>query len=308
MGQNEAGSVVLVGLDRSPGSEAALDWAVNYARGHEQALRVLSVRSDAAHRRWLVYQPDTLSPEEKARDDEEQARVEQDVEAFLDSAIPADMRSRIDSVVRAGEPAGELVNASKSVDVSLVVLGRRGRGGFASLLLGSVSDQCAAYGLKSTVVIPTNYQPPSAARVVVGVDGSPDADAAIRWAGAHARATGGTVILMAAWRSNFAAGSSEPQDAARAAESITATLAEQARASLDAAVQRCGLDELGVSVERLVVEGDPSEALLRAADTENASLIAIGNRGDSATSRLLRGSVAHYTLHHATIPVAVIHP
>lgn len=63
----------------------------------------------------------------------------------------------------------------------------------------------------------------------------------------------------------------------------------------------------GVPIEAsALLQGDPAEALLEYADEHRADLIVIGSRGFGTLKELFLGSVSHYVVQHATIPVLVI--
>jgi nucleotide-binding universal stress UspA family protein len=137
-------NIVLVGVDGSPESGAALKYAVAEAGRRGARLRVVATYFPeyAVHGRT---QPLTASETGIEVDIEAQTRrmVE---EALVDDAAPP-----VDIVVAAGPAAGVLIDKSGEVDV--LVLGHRGRGGFASMLLGSVSLQCVLHAHCPVIVV-----------------------------------------------------------------------------------------------------------------------------------------------------------
>lgn len=124
---------VVVGLDGSPSSIAALRWAARFAAAFGLEIDVVTS--------W--YFPSTYGEGGAAID----WRPDQDSAALADAALttvfgdtpPSGLRS----LVREGHPARVLVDASRGA--SLLVVGSRGRGGFTGLLLGSVSAYCAQH-------------------------------------------------------------------------------------------------------------------------------------------------------------------
>jgi nucleotide-binding universal stress UspA family protein len=127
----EAGRVV-VGLDGSPASLDALDWAARQADLTGSSLEVVMTWRWPSSYGWAVPVPDDFDPEE-------------DVRAALESSI-ARVRAAypdlaIDPRVVSGHPAPVLVEASKGAD--LLVVGSRGHGEFVGMLIGSVSEYCA---------------------------------------------------------------------------------------------------------------------------------------------------------------------
>ena len=134
MGSSET---VLVGVDGSPQSGAALKYAVAEANRRGARLRVASTYFPeySVHGRT---QP--LSVSEPAIEADVEAQTRRMVEEALDGdgVVPP-----VEIVVAAGPAAGVLIDMSGEVDV--LVVGHRGRGGFASMLLGSVSLQCVLH-------------------------------------------------------------------------------------------------------------------------------------------------------------------
>lgn len=124
-----AAGPVLVGVDGSPSSTAALAFAVERAAQREAPLRVLRAWEPPGER-WV---PPDFDPAEVTA--AEQAAVETELaqwrESFPDLAIEVQ--------VTPGQPAALLVEASR--EAQLVVVGTRGRGGLRGMLLGSVSQQ-----------------------------------------------------------------------------------------------------------------------------------------------------------------------
>ncbi|CAN6305083.1 unnamed protein product [Urochloa humidicola] len=89
-------------------------------------------------------------------------------------------------------------------------------------------------------------------------------------------------------------------------ESVRAAQAENARGLLDGAKRTCL--QRGVSAEAVVVEGEPREALCRAAADMGAGLLVVGSRGLGAIKRAFLGSVSDYCTHHASCPIMVVKP
>jgi nucleotide-binding universal stress UspA family protein len=141
-------SGIIVGVDGSTHSERALEWAVQEAAVRQVPLRVITVfRQAISH--WGAG-PVTY-PQEHA--DAMQAR--EAAQDATDKALAHAGDARPTSVtVEAfgGIPAEELVNASKDAD--MIVVGSRGAGGFARLLLGSVGSQVVHHAHCPIVIIP----------------------------------------------------------------------------------------------------------------------------------------------------------
>jgi nucleotide-binding universal stress UspA family protein len=136
---------VLVGVDGSPQSGAALKYAVAEANRRGARLRVVSTYFPeyAVHGRT-----EPLSAGEPAIESDVEAQTRRMVEEAVagDAVVPP-----VDIVVAAGPAAGVLIDMSGEVDV--LVVGHRGRGGFASMLLGSVGLQSVLHAHCPVIVV-----------------------------------------------------------------------------------------------------------------------------------------------------------
>lgn len=138
---------ILVGLDGSHHSERALEWAAKEAAVRHAPLTVLAVHTVPAG--WSGH--GVAYPE----DDELVGRTKVAAQELTDKVLAGMGSARPDAVtVEAvnGVPADELLRASEDAD--MIVLGARGGGGFARLLMGSVSNQVAHHAHCPIVIIP----------------------------------------------------------------------------------------------------------------------------------------------------------
>ncbi|WP_086664214.1 universal stress protein [Lentzea kentuckyensis] len=135
--------------------------------------------------------------------------------------------------------------------------------------------------------------------VVVGVDGSSAAQAALRWAVEDARRRGCPVDVVSAWHPDYGV-MIGPVPAEVLMALSPQAMKETARKNLDAAVQ--GFE--GVEIRPILVEGDPRDVLAKA--SKDAELLVVGNRGHSTLAGIILGSVSSYCVHHASCPVVVI--
>jgi nucleotide-binding universal stress UspA family protein len=139
---------IVVGVDGSPNSELALAWAMNEAAIRQAPLTVMVVHQAVVS--WTTGHPVSYPGEAP-----ETQHAEQAVEAMVEKAASQMAAARPASVtVRAvnGFPAEQLIEASHDAD--MVVVGSRGREGFARLLLGSVSTQVVHHASCPVVVVP----------------------------------------------------------------------------------------------------------------------------------------------------------
>jgi nucleotide-binding universal stress UspA family protein len=192
-----------------------------------------------------------------------------------------------------GPSAQALLHVAEGAD--LLVVGSRGRGGFARLLLGSVGHQCASHADVPTVIVPSTTEPGDLALVKVGVDGSPNSLAALRWACRHVPATA-TVEAIQMWSPpELGIDGLDPrilEDMAEAAERRFRAKVTEVQAEVD------------TTIAVRFVHDDARRRL--AEESAAADLVVVGSRGRRGLTGAILGSVATWLLHHTVCPVAVV--
>ncbi|HUL25195.1 MAG TPA: universal stress protein [Streptosporangiaceae bacterium] len=135
---------IVVGVDGSPHSQKALEWALAESKLRNAPVKVL-VTIPAAASIWGIAGANYMSKE--GRD-----KIHKAAQDEVDKAVEG--RGNLDVTVHTvdGVPADELVKAS--ADADLMVVGARGAGGFARLRMGSVSSQVSAHSHCPVVVVP----------------------------------------------------------------------------------------------------------------------------------------------------------
>jgi len=137
-------SGIVVGVDGSPHSQKALDWAMGEAALRNVHLAVVAVAPAAASIWGITGQ---FSPSQ-----ETQEKVNQAAKEIVDKAISRHGHQEVTVRTVSGVPADELIKASQDAD--LVVVAARGAGGFRRLRMGSVSDQVARHAHSPVVIVP----------------------------------------------------------------------------------------------------------------------------------------------------------
>jgi nucleotide-binding universal stress UspA family protein len=136
---------IVVGVDGSPCAGVALEFALAEAARRGAQVDVVSVVPTREY--WPVGFGMASSSAAVPSLDEIIREVDQETEAFVDAVVAEQGETAKGITVRvqtlAGTPAGVLVEQAQGAD--LLVVGHRGRGGFASALLGSVGMHCALY-------------------------------------------------------------------------------------------------------------------------------------------------------------------
>jgi nucleotide-binding universal stress UspA family protein len=136
--------------------------------------------------------------------------------------------------------------------------------------------------------------------VVVGTDGSPNAEAAVRQAAKIAKADGAAVHVVTAYPDIPTYGEAIASSAKRdridlrdVAEQVLSRTQEQ-------------LEAEGLQVETDAREGDPAKVILDVAKEQNADLIVVGARGLTGLRRFLLGSVSSKLAHHADSSLMIV--
>ena len=137
--------LVVVGVDGSAESVAALAWAARYASATGARVQALL----AWHYPGVVGEPPVEKVPESVR-----GQTEQQEQATLDEAVTKAIHGQPAGVEKSmgyGHPAEVLINASKEAD--LLVVGSRGHGAWAGMLIGSVSIHCITGAFCPVVVV-----------------------------------------------------------------------------------------------------------------------------------------------------------
>ncbi len=140
-------------------------------------------------------------------------------------------------------------------------------------------------------------------RIVVGVDGSPCSDKALRWAIMQAQLTGAGVEALASWQDPVASGyySFGFSPVFTGDEDWAALTETYVQESLTRAVDALHPD---ARIVTRVVQGHPAQVLLEAA--VGAELLVVGSRGHGTLAGILLGSVSQHCVQHAPCPVVVV--
>lgn len=143
---------VVVGIDGSEQSKQALRWAAHFAAVCGARLDVIAtwMLPTSYGLRWVAV-PEEFGPEQQT-----EKTLTETVDEVVGSQRPADMHLS----VYEGHPAKVLIDESKGA--LMLVVGSRGHGGFAGLLLGSVSTNVAEHATCPVVVVHADQAPPQA--------------------------------------------------------------------------------------------------------------------------------------------------
>ncbi|MFW6723894.1 universal stress protein [Streptomyces sp. MAR4 CNY-716] len=282
---------VVVGVDGSDPSMAAVRWAAAEAASRRISLRI--VYAEASLRSNQQVSPSGLLHEEWVRDRIATA-CRETAERYPEVEISGGATT--ETAVKA------LLDASQEGE--LLVLGSRGIGAASGFFTGSVALPVVAHATGPTVLVREDWRPDAAERdlpVVVGVDLDHRFDPVLEFAFDTAHRTGSLLRVVHMWRrsSVYAYPSALPDP------KVGAGLQAMARENLDSALGDWQARYPDVETERALLDGEVAPSLLE--EAAGAQLL-IGGRRMHKHLRFptLIGPVTHALMHHAASPLAVV--
>lgn len=291
MSQSPTRFGILVGIDGSPESLAAVRWAAREAVLRRRPVTLMHVVSPIIVS-WSIEA--VLSDYQGWQEDNADNVIklaQEALSAVVDGspALEVLVERRHDGVMT------ELADASGSAD--LIVIGSRGLGPVGGALLGSVSRgllhhaRCPVVVAKDGVVGNTARDLP----VLLGIDGSPSSEAAIGFAFAEASRRGVELVALHAW-SDVALFPFMGMD--------WHTFEDQGREILGERLAGWQEQYPDVTVHRRIVCDKPARWLID--ESRQAQLVVVGSRGRGGISGMLLGSVSTAVAESASAPVAVV--
>lgn len=283
------GSVV-VGVDGSPGSDAALEWAVHHAVIRRLPLLIVNGAGDPSHSAEFVGATDARRLLRTA------------ARRVTDHALGVVRRRAPELDVEVTTPLHDARQALLDLSdrASLVVVGTRGRGPVKALLLGSVSTAVAEHSSCPVAVVrPAERDesgPEGPAHVVVGIDGSAASPPALELAFEMASTEGRPLDVVHSWSNNdtFIDRTSYEQRLERLDDHyrlLTEALSGYAEKYPD------------VPVDRLMPDAGAVQTLVDL--SEKASVVVVGSHGKTGVRAVL-GSVSRAVVERAHCTVVVV--
>jgi nucleotide-binding universal stress UspA family protein len=282
---------VVVGVDGSPSSDLAIDWAVDEATRRRLPLHLVHV---------FVQDYPTMTVGIPPALDDLRGMAQTVINDAVARANRLGPELRVTAAVNTGSAAKFLIDASARADT--VVVGTAGRRGMARVMLGSTAAQVAAHSQCPVVVV--RQAPPMAAstdrRVIVGIDGAGVCHDAVGYAFAQASSRGAALTVVHGWWLEYAGDVfAVPYTGGEHEE-----LEMSQRALVSEAIAGWSEKYPDVEVRQQIVRAEPVELLTK--DSAGADLLVVGSRGRGGFSGLLLGSVSRHVLQLADCPVAVV--
>lgn len=204
-----------------------------------------------------------------------------------------------------GDPARALLDNADRWKPGLIVVGSHGHSALGRLLVGSVSLQVLHHAKVSVrITRPRVRRKQGPPRILVAVDGSAGAEAALASAASRAWPNGTRVLVLGASEYRPNPGVLLGEGGAELAANFSAHQKEGLEKTVSAAAKR--LARKGLRAEGAVKAGDPRAVLVDEAKAWDADCIFLGSRGLGAWDRILLGSVTTSVASHAPCTVEVI--
>ena len=282
----------MVGTDGSAPAATAVRWAADEAVRRGAVLEVVHA--------WLPPYP--VLPTDLYADDAPLQRAAEALVTAVVERLEQDVPGLVD--VRTSVPMEHAARAllRAAVGAELLVVGSRGHGGVAALVLGSVSERCLTHSPCSVAVVSaTATANLPRGRVVVGVDGSPASEEALAWAAREANVRGARLDVVHAWTMPEVTGQygapfvGDPDALQQASQALLEDMVEGLADERDGGPPELLLQSVG---------GPAAPALLQCA--AHADLLVVGARGLGGLGGVLLGSVSRQCAHHAPCPTVVV--
>lgn len=201
--------------------------------------------------------------------------------------------------IRIGDPAAEILSVAREIEASLLVMGSHGHGLLGEALLGSVAAAVTRWATLPVLILPLEVIIKEGkhrcsltrARLLEHLLYPTDFSDAAQHAFITVKQLSGRVSMITLLHVKEESLDDDDSHAGRAVlEQLVAGLAESGSAGVEVRMEH----------------GSPGETIMRVAREESVSLIIMSSRGEGVIKEHFRGSVSHYVLHHADIPLLLI--
>jgi len=281
---------LLLATDGSQFSEGAIREAISLARKCSSRLSAISVIE--TNPEYETIAPQLLEKSERA------ART------HLESVKAQAKKEGVDcstSILEGEDSYNYIAEEAKKNDVSMIIMGRRGRTGLKRLAMGSTAARVIGHAPCSVLVVPraaiVEFK-----SIVVATDGSPYSIAAASEAIGIAKKNNSKLTVISVVPAELA--SPTDIDFAATGRELLAEKEMQVAEKNAKAVKEAALKE-GIAVQAFIMTGKPADAIIETAKDKNADLIVVGSHGRTGIERLLMGSVAERVIVMSSCAVLV---
>lgn len=286
---------VVVAVDGSENSLRAAEWAAHEARRHSRPLRIVSAPAPVPRLHAYQASPEAIANALRGMS----ARTLEAAIARCEEVAP---NLPVTTGLLSGAPA--LAVTASGSDAFMLVVGARGAGGFAAMILGSVSRYAAGRAACPVVVVREETMAVHR-EIAVGIRDPQETGAALAFAFEEAALRGADLVAVHTWY--WVPPAPRPSGAGETSAlrpGDPALVAAEADRQLTAALAQWQEKYPAVNVRRDVIHGHPARVL--ASYSARADLVVLGRHGHPGGAGPGIGSIQHAVLDHAHGPVAVI--
>jgi nucleotide-binding universal stress UspA family protein len=292
---------ILVCLDHSSFSDAALRHAISIAKTFDSAMTLLYVLQPA-HETAVLHTTDPFSWEIARK--EAGAYLEQ-----LEGETARATGLQVDWRLEQGHPAERILSLARDIGADLIVLGSHGESGARAWGLGSTAQQVLSVARASVLVArgAGGHAQDEAAptRILLPLDGSLRAESVLPTAARIARAHGAELLLAHVVAEPFATAMQHVGDELDLARQVATSLESCAARYLEGLCHQ--LEREGLAVRSIVVRrADERQSLLDVVLTEGVDLVVVSAHGNTCNPAQSFGSVTTHMLAHASAPLLVL--
>ncbi|HEY3253963.1 MAG TPA: universal stress protein [Polyangiaceae bacterium] len=289
---------ILVGSDLGAASDEALRQALSLARAERAELAVCHVLPEPQLR--------ALFPEEHARDLETLAAIEPRTTAALRAQLESlqpEQAIPFSVFVEQGSAYGELVDRAEQWGADLIVIGNHGRAELKHFFLGSVAEKVARHAPCTALIARKSPE----GVVLVATDLSDPAQLALA-AGAREATRRKRPLVVMHVSDSFSRRTAPAMALLGANPVIDSPAVTRERDNLARQIIESSLKRLEVEAEIRLVDGNPTEEILRLIGSLPAELLVLGTRGRSGVTRIMLGGVATHMVESAPCSVLAVRP
>lgn len=296
---------ILLAVDGSVSSDRATELVSTFPLPPDSVIRVVAVQQpyvDVLAMSWASVGTAGSGPETEEQRDARHLR-----EAIERAEVALERPGvKLEGFLLRGRPASAIVDEAGAMEADLVVVGSRGHGTIATMVLGSTAAEVVDHATCPVLVARSNM----IGLVAFADDGSKSARHAETVVSAWPFFAGReiSVVTVAEVAVPVAAGFTPGlydqvlESYTRSSETARAEVAEESRN----AAHR--LADAGFTATPVVLEGDPAAEIVRFATERGTGTIVMGTRGHTGLARLFLGSVARNVLLHAPCSVLIVRP
>ena len=289
---------VVVAVDGSKASQAAVRWAANTANKRGLPLRLVTSFTIPRY----LFSEGMTPPQELFDDLEAQAKETIDEARGIAQEVVPDLH--IEETIAESSPVDLLLRLSD--EVPLIVMGSRGLGNLSGIIMGSVSAGVVSHASSPVVVVREDAEVTEKNKygpVVVGVDGSDISAKATAEAFKEADARGAKLRAVHTWLDSQ---SSSPLPGVVEVQHDWESIEKEQKAQVEKLLEPHRKEFPDVEVEVLIVRNSPVRALEQ--NSKDAQLVVLGSHGRGGFRGMLLGSTSRALLQSASVPVEIVRP